>query len=451
MPFLGVCAGWEACQLFFPRVTILSFLFVLPALPQSLEDFSEECVLACLLEQTDPPKGCDCQAVIAAADAAGPPPSDFFPNGLPTASDLIYEAKAQYDARMADINDYYFVEQTVIDTGGAGLTMPGFFQMPGDVIPTMPIVRFFMGELNSDGEKVFKEVGPADLARMDPSVSESEAAALGGAEMLNEYGKALEAIAGAMPGVAQQLTEALGGGFKNVGADIKQQNENDALTGDQASDGFGMAVEQEMIRLFAEDSQEVPVYKAYYFVPIAGLRSPPFRLHGEYLGRTGEEAWQKSCANAACGNPGGRLGHLSGGRIHTVWVLRKEASSDTESEIAYEGRIYDLRYAEIWLVDMGGEEFVVARRRMEYWTNTNVGVEQVAIDQYTEGFEERSGMLAPTSSTQTIEGLAGAASMKVKKFFSELKTNEGPPTQQTIRNLISEAMQNPEFSNPNVQ
>jgi len=472
----------------FRHVPAAALIFCLPASPaiaQSSETLDEDCVVACLFKQKELPPQCNCKAVsLATGNTSGPVDSPF-PNSPSAARDLIYKAKAQYDARMADIEDYYFVEQSIVDLP-AGNIMPGI-QIPlGPNQPTtglagtgmpvgMPIVRFFTGELDADGEKRFKEVSPADLARMqqenasdDPldqmspqQKSDLEALSQDPAAIYGAFADAYKIIAGNVPdnaagGLVGGLAGIVAGGLKEVEAGVAgQQNSADGFGGDGASDGLGMALEKELLDNFnaGADGLGVPTYAAHYW--------PTNR---QYLWSVlpviaGTQTWDAhACISQSCGatqesfesvvdfmafaatkmDEGEMLGYVV--RIDT---------RDNPRDIFWEGRTFRLALAELWLMSVNGqlallggdEELVVARMRFEYTeydSDLDVATEKVVIDTYSEGFEPKNPILAPKKITQTMQ--TGGTEMKVNRFLSLLTTNAGPPSQEEIVALIADTM-----------
>ena len=445
---------------------LLCCVFSIAALAQrEPPPLSPECATACILKQTELPPDCDCktiEAAIAAAPSSGAP---SFPDGFPSPSDLVYEAKAQYDARMADIENYYFVERSFI-IPPAGFTMPGFFQVPA-VVPTMPVLRFFTGELGPDGEKRFKEVPPGELARQEAEQQGGDAAALGAdpAATMGAFADAFGVLANGMPnngagGLAGGAAEFMSGVMKDMQAGLAdQQASEDGFGGNGQSDGIGMAIERELLTDFSAGDESMSLYSARYS-PAANPRyylypAPPYPVRWEV---------NTACLSHNCGATQERVKEIIdfiryvrryGHETLEGYVLRLDARNNPR-EIFWNGRTFRLQYAELWLMSVNGglailgeeEELVTARRRLEYVEyDGTLGVaigEQVVIDSYSEGFEERGGLLAPRVITQNME--MGNTKMRTKRLLSRFKSNEGPPTQAEIAKLIADAMQD-DFSN----
>ena len=430
------------------------------ALAQSLEDFEPECVRACLVGFEEPAADCDCEAIDAAAEASEAPGSaaggssgGSSLNRLPTARDLVLEAEADYNARMASVDNYYFVETTVLAVP-AGAMPPGtaqapvvtlvMFQAPAAApggnqgpaeLPMMPGVRYFEPKLGAAGKKIFKELSPPELAERDPLNPPL-------AGIMGNLRGALGALAGGMPNTGA-------GGFAGALAGrLASKLENLQISfGGKGDDGYGMALEEELIADF-EGDRDIPVYLGWY-IPQGGGRSL-FQL----------DRVRDACISLSCGarfeNVVRRYRQILRNRrlssvpstMRGVYVIRLDGS-DRSHDITSEGKTYMLRTAELWLMDASDDydftdegpsknELVPIRRRMEYETLGANGFQRVVIDRITEGYE-RYPFLAPRKGTTIMEGLAGSPAMKMMQFFSQKKLNEDAPTQEEIARMIARA------------
>lgn len=452
-------------------------LFLVPphAAPQSPENIDADCVLACLFDKTDLPPNCDCQAVDVALSNSTPAGGYPSLDSVRTGSDLVYEAKAQYDARMADVDDYYFVEQSfVFIPPGMNVPGTGVAQMAG-VVPTMPLVRFFMGELGPDGEKRFNEVPPADLARMQSEASgqENPLADIDPSEMIGAFAAAMEGIAGMAPGsggpggdILRGLSGMAGGKLREVEAGVLgMENSEDGFGGNNVTDGFGLALEQELIDNLnlGQDAMGIPTYTARYFprqAPWARFATTPV------LEETGPSI--TSCISRSCGATQESYEEVVSFMqfISGDYALRNDLllgyliwldARDNPREIFWEGRTFRLQYAELWLMSVNGqlailggdEELVPARRRIEYAeydSTLDVVTDKIVIDTYSEGFDPDSAILAPSSSTsqiqgmESIQGFGSGGLMRVKKLFSRLSVNAGPPSAAEVAALMADTM-----------
>lgn len=476
------------------QIEILALLACLSAplaISQSLESIDKECVLACQTGLKDIPPMCDCEAVsVAVANGAGTPAIGPFPNALPTGRDVIFEAKAQYDARMADVDDYYFVERYII-TVPTGFTMPGFFQLPGgeQTVPVaMPLLRFYMGELNTDGEKEFNEVPPAELAKMQSEASgqENPMADLDPSEIFGAFAAAMEGISGIAPGAGGPAGEILGGLSGAAATKLREaqanvlglENSEDGFGGNSVNDGIGMALEKELIQMaFLDGDEELPVYLGWYKpdpsgIPnrmfALGVRSGTARRGGQTLAadyRTGgpwtERDWSLACLARTCGADPDSVRELLAnereardspimGPLYNAYVVRFDGSAD-QREIVVEGRTLELYSAEIWLVNtdrdakftgIHNETIVPAYRRIEYREYDDDGLplaDRFQIESFSEEFEVTGSALAPRKISQIMN--MGTTEMKVKRLLSRLSVNAGPPSKAEVAALIADTIE----------
>ncbi|MDA0207314.1 MAG: hypothetical protein O2795_18465 [Acidobacteria bacterium] len=468
-------------------LTLLACLSAPLAISQSLENIDKECVLACQTGLKNLPPMCDCEAVaIAVANGAGAPTNGPFPNGLPTGRDVIFEAKAQYDARMADVEDYYFVERYIV-TMPTGFTMPGFFQLPSgeQTVPVaMPLLRFYMGELNTDGEKEFNEVPPAELAKMQSEASgqENPMADIDTSEIFGAFAAAMEGISGIAPGAGGPAGEILGGLSGMAAGSLREaqanvlglENSEDGFGGDAVNDGIGMALEKEIILMAMRDN--LPVYLGWYNSNQSLMPARKFALGRLVYSRTygatlvaayrpnfrwTERDRSDACLTPMCGADQDFVDKYLAGirekkdepqvaRWHNAYVVQFDGSGG-EREIFFQGRTLQLQSAEIWLVNtdhdamltgIANETVVPAYRRIEYREYDDDGLplaDRFLIETYSEGFESTGPALAPRTISQIMN--MGTTEMKVKRLLSQLSVNAGPPSRAEVAAMIADTIE----------
>ncbi len=333
----------------------------------------------------------------------------------------------------------------------------------------MPLVRYFMGELDANGEKLFKEVPPADLARMDPNNDGAPPLTYG------DFATAFDAIAGSMPdngvgGLVGGLAAMMSGGLKEVHNGVTAMEESpDGFGGDGASDGIGMALGKELLDNFnaGTDGLAIPTY-VVTISPRRLTAMGPSLTSCFTRPTTAKTLGSPSCISQSCGATDESIKNLqtilrmnsdlaaAEGRLFG-YVIRLNTTNEPR-DFVWERKTYRLHYAALWLMSVNGqlailggnEELVPARRRFEYARydqEFDLSSEKIVIDTYSEGFESTNtlpfqtmgeALLAPGMITQFMQ--RGNTDMKVKRFLTRLTKNAGPPTQAEIAALISDTM-----------